>query len=54
MRVRHDDEIKHRRRDRQLLIYEKVLALLHSAVNNALFISDFYQRTASGDFVRRT
>ena len=47
MRVGHEREVEHGRRNGQLLIFKNVLALLHAAVNNALFIPDFEKGAAS-------
>ena len=37
--------------DRQLLIDKKVFALLHTTVNNTLFVTHFKQSTTAGYFV---
>ena len=51
MRVRHQCKVKHRCRDRQLLIFKKVLALLHTAVDNTFFVADFEKSAAAGDLM---
>ena len=54
MRMGHERKVEHRRRDWQLLIFKNVLALLHAAVNNALFIPDLEQSAASRYLVGST
>ena len=51
MRVRYQRKVKHRCRDRQLLIFKKVLALLHAAVDNTFFVADFEKSAAACDLV---
>ena len=51
VRVRHQRKVKHRCRDRQLLIFKKVLALLHTAVDNTFFVADFEKSAAAGDLM---
>ena len=47
VRVGHKRKIQTGGLDRQLLIDEKILALLHAAVDDALFVADFYERAAA-------
>ena len=51
VRVCHKREVQAGGLDRQLLVDEKILALLHAAVDDALFVADFYERTAARYFV---
>ena len=47
MRMGDQYKVEHRRRDRQLLIFKKILALLHAAVDKTLLVAGLYESTAS-------
>ena len=51
VRVGDQHKIKNARRDRQLLIFKKVLALLHTAVDNTFFVADFEKSAAACDLM---
>lgn len=51
VRVGDQHKIKNARRDRQLLIFKQIRALLHAAVDNTLFVANLKKRAASRDLV---
>ena len=54
MCVGDEHKVEHGGVNGQLLIYKNILTLLHTAVNDALFVTDFNQRAASCYLVCRT
>ena len=51
MRVGHQNKIQDICRDRKLLIFKQILALLHAAVDKTLFVAYLEKRAASRDLV---